>query len=60
MQPVQKLTWDFKPEDAEFFDSQITKSQEEVIALAQDTESCLLQTDLYGARFMKDIGKKIK
>ncbi len=49
----QQLEWEI--------DSTVTEcikaSQKTAKALIKDTESCLLQTDLYGSRYMKEVAK---
>jgi carnitine O-acetyltransferase len=35
----------------------IDTAQKTAVALINDTESCLLQTDIYGSRFMKEVAK---
>jgi carnitine O-acetyltransferase len=48
-----KLVWDID-EDIE---KHIAVAEKTALELINDTESCLIQTDLYGSRFIKEIAK---
>jgi carnitine O-acetyltransferase len=37
----------------------LAKAQQEARKLIADTESCLLQTDVYGSRFIKEVGRLV-
>ncbi|KAI8820843.1 acyltransferase ChoActase/COT/CPT [Fimicolochytrium jonesii] len=51
--PPQKLKWVINDELQTLLD----KARAEGKALIDDTESCLLQTDVYGARYIKEVGQ---
>lgn len=53
LQPPKKLEWVVDATIKEY----ISNAQSVAKALISDTESCLLQTDIYGARYMKEVAK---
>ena len=50
--PPVKLEWKVDPE----IENLILKAENEAGALINDTHSLLLQTDVYGGRYIKEIG----